>query len=89
MDRISGTNSSEQAIEGVDLADALSAFRESKKLKINDFRTTGLFFNHQMTKAYVNVILGPGAFQCEGWGLMFHRINGRWTLIWEHYEWVS
>jgi hypothetical protein len=73
----------------VDLSEALALFRESAKLITHDFRTTGLVYNHSMTKAYVQVTLGPGAFSSSGWGLMFHKIQGKWVLMWSRFEWVS
>jgi len=72
-----------------DLADGLRGVRESLKLPADHFCTTGLTFNRRMTKAYVRVIVGSGAFNCVGWGLMFHLGDAGWELVWSRYEWVS
>lgn len=72
-----------------DLVDAIRAVRETLKLPVDHFRTEGLAFNRQMTKAYVSVVVGPGAFNCEGWGLMFHLRDTGWELVWSRFKWIS
>ena len=72
-----------------DLADAVRAIRETLKLPVDHFRTEGLSFNRHMTKAYVLVVVGPGAFNCEGWGLMFHLRDSGWELVWSKFKWIS
>ena len=79
----------EHPVSAIDLSEALALFRDSKKLITTSFRTTGLVYNRTMTKAFVQALLGPGAFNCSGWGLMFHRIQGKWVLMWSRFEWVS
>jgi hypothetical protein len=72
-----------------DLADAVSATRETLKLPVDHFRTERISFNRRMTKAYIRVVVGPGAFNCEGWGLMFHLGDTGWELVWSKFEWIS
>ena len=72
-----------------DLAGAIQAVRESLKLPADHFRVEGLTFNRKMTKAYVQVVTGPGMLNCVGWGLMFHLGERGWELVWSNYEWIS
>jgi hypothetical protein len=72
-----------------DLAETLRAVREELKLPLDHFRTLGLSFNRAMTKAYVQIQVGPGAFDCEGWGLMLHSGDLGWELVWSRFEWIS
>lgn len=72
-----------------DLAEALGAIRETLKLPADHFRVEGLSFNRRMTKAYATIVVGPGAFNCEGWGVMFHLGDAGWELVWSKFEWIS
>ena len=72
-----------------DLADAVRTIRETLKLSADHFRTEGLWFNRRMTKAYIQVVVGQGAFNSEGWGLMFHLGATGWELVWSKSTWIS
>jgi len=72
-----------------DLIGALSAIRQQLTPPESSFRIEGLHMNRKLTKAYVNLVIGEGAFNCEGWGAMFHRGAEGWTLVWTRFEWVS
>jgi hypothetical protein len=39
-----------------------------------------------MTKAYVRINLGPAAANSAPWGLMFHREEAGWHLVWTRPE---
>jgi hypothetical protein len=69
-----------------DLAEDLRAIREILKLGELEFRTDRLNFNRGMTKAYVRVNLGPAAANSAPWGLMFHREEAGWHLVWTRPE---
>lgn len=84
-----GFTASAKPISATDLSEALAGYRDGQKLIPTHFRTSGLSYNSRMTKAYVNVILGSGAFSYSGHDLMFHKIDGKWVLIWSRYVGTS
>jgi len=72
-----------------DLMDALGAIRSQLNFPEEHFRVAGMYSNKKLTKAYVKLVTGAGAFNSEGWGLMFHRSPSGWELVWSRSEWIS
>lgn len=79
-----------KVITGADVDQAVAAVKDHLDLPEGHFTRETLHLNEDGTKAYVRVTVGPKQpFQCAGWGLMFHKIDGVWKLTWVRFEWIS